>query len=80
VNLPSIDELIGATMQPTEFPDLYECVCGASTGGDLSDDWAELLCPECLDDLFDRLNPTLTDDDDARDGWHLLVVRMVGSR
>jgi len=80
LRLPTIDELIDVTMQPTEFADLYECVCGASIGGGLDGEWDELLCEECLSDLFDRLNPELVDDPHAYDCWLHTVIEMVNGQ
>lgn len=79
MNLPTVDELIDVTMQPeTAELDSWECgCCSASLWCDVLPEWAELVCPECLEDLFDALNPAA--DDGRRSRWHEAVERMLAS-
>jgi hypothetical protein len=80
VKFPTIDELIDVTMQPTDVDGVYECTCGAT--GEWWDGhptaWGELLCDDCVSDLFDTLNPSLRADDVAYLSWTRTVERMIG--
>lgn len=76
---PDDDQVAELVMAEVD-PGLFECRCGAAADwwGDPGPERWELVCDECLVELFEELNPTLADDETALDVFQRDIERRLG--